>query len=352
VSDEDWETFLAQWNHFKRCTDIPPDRIPDHLYMCCDKSLAKLVIREDPDIITKGEEELKKAIKRLAVIKIATSVRRTSLLSIKQKPGEPIREFFANVKASAKTCKFEIQCPHQCCNNHPRIDYTSNVVKDILIAGIADVDIRKEILSIQDLDEKTDKDLVDIIEAKEIAMKAWNNTPVLGTAGISQYRRETKLDSTSDSLKVKLALMGKCGTCNKEISIYKKFPSGKINKTPFKQCPKCWRDNSQSKNSASARSGTSEMAEISSSSAKTGNTEMAEVSGFFIGAIEEGQHGDADSQLTVNSIDLDHHIFTEEGWRRASSPSHPKLRLRVSTSKEDYSSPLTKNSPKTHGCRG
>ena len=337
VSDEDWETFLAQWNHFKRCTDIPPDRIPDHLYMCCDKSLAKLVIREDPDIITKGEEELKKAIKRLAVIKIATSVRRTSLLSIKQKPGEPIREFFANVKASAKTCKFEIQCPHQCCNNHPRIDYTSNVVKDILIAGIADVDIRKEILSIQDLDEKTDKDLVDIIEAKEIAMKAWNKTPVLGTAGISQYRRETKLDSTSDSLKVKLALMGKCGTCNKEISIYKKFPSGKINKKPFKQCPKCWRDNSQSKNSASARSGTSEMAEISSSSAKTGNTEMAEVSGFFIGAIEEGQHGDADSQLTVNSIDLDHHIFTEEGWRRALSPSHPKLRLRVSTSMEDYS---------------
>ena len=322
VSDEDWETFLAQWNHFKRCTDIPPDRIPDHLYMCCEKSLARLIIREDPDIIAKGEEELKKAIKRLAVIKIANSVRRTNLLTVKQKPGEPIREFFANVKASAKTCKFEVQCSHQCCNNRSKIDYTSSVVKDVLIAGIADVDIRKEILSIPDLDEKTDKDLVDVIEAKEIAMKAWNNTPVLGTAGISHYRRDTKLDSASDSLKEKLALMGKCGTCNKEMSIHKKFPSGKINKKPFKLCPKCWKDNSQSKNNASTRTGTSETAEIS---------------GFFIGAIEEGQQGDANHQLTANAIDMDHHIFTEEGWRRALTPSHPKLRLRVSTSKEDYS---------------
>ena len=33
---------------------------------------------------------------------------------------------------------------------------------------------------------------------------------------------------------------------------------------------------------------------------------------------------------------LDHHIFTHEGWKRASSLSHPALRLRISTLEEDY----------------
>ena len=35
-------------------------------------------------------------------------------------------------------------------------------------------------------------------------------------------------------------------------------------------------------------------------------------------------------------IVLDHHIFTHEGWERATSLSHPALRLRISTLKEDY----------------
>jgi hypothetical protein len=87
VSDEDWASFLAEWEHFKRCTDIPTDRIADHLYLCCEKSLARLIIREDPAIVSRGEEELKAAIKQLAVIKIAIGVRRTNLLAARQKHG-------------------------------------------------------------------------------------------------------------------------------------------------------------------------------------------------------------------------------------------------------------------------
>ena len=38
VSDEDWATFLSEWDHFKRCTEIPDERVSDHLYLCCEKS--------------------------------------------------------------------------------------------------------------------------------------------------------------------------------------------------------------------------------------------------------------------------------------------------------------------------
>ena len=69
-------------------------------------SLAKLLIREQPDIVSRGEKELLAAMKKLAVIHIATSVRRTNLLALKKKHIEIFCEFYANVKTTAATCDF------------------------------------------------------------------------------------------------------------------------------------------------------------------------------------------------------------------------------------------------------
>ena len=81
VTDEDWATFIAEWSRFKRCTDIPGRCIGDQLFQCCERSLGRLLIKENPDIIAAGEEALLNAMKRRAVIRIATSVRRTNLLA-------------------------------------------------------------------------------------------------------------------------------------------------------------------------------------------------------------------------------------------------------------------------------
>ena len=81
-------------------------------------------------------------------------------------------EFFANVRASASTCEYTIPCSHTCCPQKEQIDYTSRVVKDILVAGIADNDIRKDILGHAQLDSITDKDIVKFVEEKEMAKNA------------------------------------------------------------------------------------------------------------------------------------------------------------------------------------
>ena len=49
-----------------------------------------LVIRSQPDIVSKGEVELLKEMKDLAVVKVVTSARRAQLLASKQAPGETI----------------------------------------------------------------------------------------------------------------------------------------------------------------------------------------------------------------------------------------------------------------------
>ena len=78
----DWTSFVAEWGNFKRCTGIADNQVTDQLYQCCEKSLARLLIREEPDIVSQGETELLAAMKRLAVIKIATSVRRTNAFDL------------------------------------------------------------------------------------------------------------------------------------------------------------------------------------------------------------------------------------------------------------------------------
>ena len=36
------------------------------------------------------------------------------------------------------------------------------------------------------------------------------------------------------------------------------------------------------------------------------------------------------------SVPLEHHIFTEAGWKRALSLKHPTLRLTITTDENDY----------------
>ena len=106
----------------------------------------------------KGEVELLKEMKDLAVVKVA--------------PGETIREFYANVRVGAAIYKFELRCKQTCCatdDKEDMVDYTDMVIKDVLVAGIYDAGIRKDILSTADLDKKDNKEVVTLVEAIEIA---------------------------------------------------------------------------------------------------------------------------------------------------------------------------------------
>lgn len=236
ISAEEWYSVKEEWKRYKRITKLPESEFADQLFQCCERPLARLLLKENPDIIEEGETTLIEAIKKMAVLQVATSVRRFKLLSTKQEPGQLFREFFANVRASASTCEYTIPCPHTCCAQKEQIDYTSRVVKDILVAGIADNDIRKDILGHTQLDSITDKDIVKFVEEKEMAKNACNETNRSDVSAVSTYRKQSK-----DEAKQKLALKSKCSKCGKEFNLYMRYHSGKINKEPFPTCIECFR---------------------------------------------------------------------------------------------------------------
>ena len=84
IDEEEWATFIEEWTRFKRCTVIPESNIADRLFQCCERSLGRLLIKENPTVISEGEDVLLKAMKQMAVIQIATSVRRNNFLQSKQ----------------------------------------------------------------------------------------------------------------------------------------------------------------------------------------------------------------------------------------------------------------------------
>ena len=354
VDEEDWESFVAEWENFKICGAIPQEQLTVQLLSCCDKNLSRLIIREQPNIVSGEEAALLAAMKRIAVIKVATCVRRTNLLQSKQASGETIREFYANIKAVASICNYRVKCPHDCCATKPLVNYTSDVVKDVLVAGIADPDLRKEVLSWSELDTKEVKAVVSFVETKEVALNAWTGTS--GTAALSSYKKSAKPASATDtvdqSLKSKLALRGKCEQCNEEISLFKKYQSGKVNKKAFKMCIKCHKAEN-----ALLKSTVTSMSHAPSQPLPPPNT--ASVDSFFVGGINSsnvmGSAFNSNCQpliedvpaapalqksmencLSANTITLEHHIFTDEGWQHVSAPSHPTLRLRMTTHSDDY----------------
>ena len=68
ITEEAWDLFEQEWKRFRRCTDIPVGQEADQLFDCCEKTLGRLILREDPSIIETGEESLLRAMKRMAVI--------------------------------------------------------------------------------------------------------------------------------------------------------------------------------------------------------------------------------------------------------------------------------------------
>ena len=172
-SEELWNTFIKRWDISKKGTDIPEGQVVNQLWQCCDKDLEDDLFKYVENIDTINENDLLQAIKRLAVISTAVSVHKTELLSMRQDHGQPIRTFAAKIKGKAQVCSFSRTCNNNNCQQ--KVDYTDDIVKYVLISGIADEDIKKDVLGCDNLDDKSLNETISIIENKEMASRVMSS---------------------------------------------------------------------------------------------------------------------------------------------------------------------------------
>ena len=182
-------------------------------------------------------------MKSLAVIVVATGVMRAELIRMQQERGESFRAFAARVRGKAETCAYITKCT--CLRE---VDFTDSIIRHVLIAGIADLDIRREVLgSTSAILERAVSDVISLVESKEIARNALPSS----APGISSSRRGRPA-STAQPPPSDRSQTAQCPDCKQTFALFSE--GARVwNNRPHRQCIKCYRGRRVRRSGASPR---------------------------------------------------------------------------------------------------
>ena len=131
------------------------------LLECYDEQLRKDLTRNAGGSLTgKTAAEVMEAIKKLAVREENTMVARVQFHDM-------IGNFGARLRGQAGVCKFLVTCPN--CN--AEVNYTDNVLRDVLTRGLADSEIQLDLLGDRNQD-MSPEEVFQFIEAKEAGKRS------------------------------------------------------------------------------------------------------------------------------------------------------------------------------------
>ena len=322
INEEAWNAFQYSWTMFVQANGIADADKAVQLYSCCSTALKSKVTAIHHDILTKAPNEVLALLKTLTVIPVAVSVKRNELLQMTQDAGETIRTFFSRLNAKAVTCRFKVECTHAHADGAPArvfVDYTSEMIRHVVLNGLYDDEIRRDIFGHCDLDDMNATNLITLIESKETARDATSHN---ANNAVSQYKSRQKNDAKSANHLRK----EKCRSCGNLFDVYRILRSGKYNKNPFVDCRDCWQKNNSNVQKKNHEGQSSDASAIS----------------FQITAVDSSKSSYRnDAKISGHSFNagkfvLHHHIFQSGDWRIKLAQPHPTVVLQVSTKQSDY----------------
>ena len=193
-TSEDFAYISQRWSEYKKACRLSGSDIVFQLLECCDEPLRKDLTRLYGSLISSTETDLLDKIKKLAIRQENVMVARVQLHNMAQDRDEPIRAFSARLKGQSSVCQFSVKC--DTCDKE--IDYSSTIIRDTMIRGISDDDIRLEILGDPELADKTLEQCTALIEAKESGKRSASRLTLRGaepastSAGLSSYQKQNK----------------------------------------------------------------------------------------------------------------------------------------------------------------
>ena len=142
---EDWNYFYCRWGEYKAATKLAGADIVSQLLETCDDNLRRDLTRTHGSLVGESENAVLGFIKPFAIRLENVMVARVKLQSLHQERDESVRSFCARLRGQAGVCAFTKtkQCQ---CNEEVSVDFSEDMVRDALISGLADEDIRLHIL--------------------------------------------------------------------------------------------------------------------------------------------------------------------------------------------------------------
>ena len=266
------------------------------------------------------------AIKKLAVREENTMVARVQLHNMRQDHDETIRSFGARLRGQAGVYKFLVTCPT--CN--VAVNYTENVLRDVLTRGLADSEIQLDLLGDRNQDMSLEE-VFQFIEAKEAGKRSagrLSQSQSVDTAN-SQYSRakqdEIKLRQAGDNNEP-------CTYCNKRG--HGKSAPTKIRRTDCPAygtvCHKCGRPN----HFESVCRGKGKSTRPQQPTPPSGDARETENAIFDSLCATTNLHTDPGKGV----ISLDRHLYCHltDYWIRKPSKPQPFITLTASAHPEDY----------------
>ena len=211
------------------------------LFQCASQGLGDSLLKSDAEIVSKPLQELLSAMRRLAVIPVATGVLRSDLMQMRQLRDKPFRAFAARVRGKADRCAFTIDCT---CGL--KINYMDHMIRDTLLNGIADDEICREILGGADMLTYTrrQRDCCSSRSQKDGSQRC----PPTEVASVSAVHRVHDADHRARRNATPCreshnlpdgSKQSRCPLCQRLFQLYKKGFRG-WNTTPYTLCIECY----------------------------------------------------------------------------------------------------------------
>ena len=182
VTLEEWNIFKRRRDVFVSGSDLDPDASSSQLFQCAGHELGDSLLKTDPSIVSKPTNGVMAARKSLSVIVVGVREMRAELVRMQQERDESFRAFAARVRGKAETCPYTTMCRPTCLRE---VAFTDSIIRNVLIAGIADLDIRREVLGTSAILERAVNDVISLVESKEMAKNALPSS----ASGISSFKR-------------------------------------------------------------------------------------------------------------------------------------------------------------------
>ena len=328
VSTERWNVFVRRWQVFCAGSGIDDASAPAQLFQCAGTELGDSILQANPNAVHDTLPHLLAAMRSMAVIPVATCVLRSELLQLRQARDETFRAFAARVRGKAETCAFATTC--EC---GLRADYTHHAIRDVLLNGISDPDIQREVLGTKDILLTPVNDVISLVEGKEMARNA---LPTSSLSAMSSFRRQQNpppgaaIVAPSHADRSKEA---KCPDCRSYFKVFTEGSRGWNNK-PHQVCITCFRVRRRSNRPRQAPSGNTpagqaalEQDAISQIAASQSAPVHPSRQNHRRRKRPPGTHGTVQTRTTIR---LDHHVFTKGEWKRARLRAHPMIPITIS----------------------
>ena len=324
VTLEEWNVFTRRWEVFKSGSGINNASAPSQLFQCAGPELGDSLLKANPNAASENLTGLLAAMRSLAIIPVATCVLRTELLQLRQERDEPFRTFTAKVRGKAETCSYTTSCT---CG--ASVDYTDHVIRDVILNGLYDSDIRREVLGIAGILEKPVNEVIALVETKEMARNA---LPSPSLSAVSSFVKQ-KTSPQNHAPTPSQADRAKEATCPGCRTTFKLFTEGARgwNEKPHQMCIECYRANRRKKRNQR------QPPQRPPQAPGVHATETEPIS--QIAALQTKSKGSLRKTTTHATVTkpfaarLDHHIFSKGEWKRARLRDHPRLPITISLSR-------------------